>query len=126
MEILAGDRPALFGFGYLSTPTVAFSDRDLSDLLLSARRYNGLRAISGKLIVLEEDGRIVRFAQWIEGPSEEIDLCMQRIFADTRHGAFDVQWRGETTRRRFAGWDMAYDVFVPEQWTGNAPGLDVT
>ncbi len=119
-----GALPSVYGFGYLSTPTVAFSDQQLSDLLIAARAWNNPRQISGKLIVLEEGERIVRFAQWIEGPREEIELCMQRIFSDTRHGAFDVQWQGETTGRRFAGWDMAYDVYAPEEWSGVAPGLD--
>ncbi len=116
--------PTIYGFGYLSTPTVEFSDRQLSDLLLAARAWNNLRQISGKLIVLEEGERIARFAQWVEGPREEVELCMQRILADPRHGAFEVQWQGETAGRRFAGWDMAYDVYAPAEWTGAAPSLD--
>ena len=121
--MLPGDLPTVYAFGYLSTPTVEFSERELNQLLLAARAWNGRRKISGKLIVLEEGERVVRFAQWIEGPREEIELCMQRIYADTRHGAIDVQWQGETTGRRFGGWDMAYDTFEPSEWTGVAPGL---
>ncbi len=119
-----GDLPLVYAFGYLSTPTVEFSDRQLSDLLIAARTWNNPRQIGGKLIVLEEGERVVRFAQWIEGPREDIEMCIQRIFADTRHGEFDVQWQGETAGRRFAGWDMAYDTFAPDDWTGTAPGLD--
>lgn len=123
MEILPGDPLLLFGFGYVSTPTTAFSDRDLSDLLLAARSFNHRHGVSGKLVVIEEGERVVRFAQWIEGPPEGLGLCIERILADPRHGAVNVQWQGETPIRRFAGWDMHYEAAPLEEWNGVAPGL---
>lgn len=123
MDILPADLPDIYGFGYLSTPTVAFSDRDLTDLLIAVRRWNGPRSISGKLLVLEDDDRIVRFAQWIEGPAEELELCVERIHADTRHGDIQVQWKGLTQGRRFGGWDMSFETADADVWSELAPGL---
>lgn len=103
-----GHEPAaLHALAYLSIPTVPFSDRDLSDLLLSARRHNARHDVTGKLVVLEEGDRVVRFAQWIEGPRIELETCIRRILDDPRHGSFDIRHQGPIDGRRFPGWDMA-------------------
>jgi len=107
---------SLHAVAYVSTPTVPFTDRDLSDLLLAARRYNVRHDITGKLLVLEEDGQLVRFAQWIEGPRESIDACLRRILADDRHTDIDVRRRGSVEARRFPGWDMGVEAVPPGQF----------
>lgn len=97
----------LRAFGYVSVPTVPFSDRDLSDLLLAARAVNARLDATGKLVVLEEGGRVVRFAQWIEASGLSLDVCRRRIVEDPRHAIVSVSFEGPILERRFHGWDMA-------------------
>ena len=107
----------LYGLGYVSEPTVAFTDGDLADLLVAARRANVHYEITGELWVLEgpEGRRVVRFLQWIEGTEPAVDACFERIEADPRHEEIDVVFRGPIPRRRFPSWDMAFGrVAEPE------------
>lgn len=122
-EVVGHEPDPLHALAYLSTPTAPFSDRDLSDLLLAARRWNAAHAVTGKLVVLERDGRVVRFAQWIEGPRTALEACVRRIFEDDRHGDFDVRRRGPAERRRFPGWDMAIEEAPPEAFDAAAEQL---
>ena len=113
VDVVGHDPDPLHAVAYLSTPTVPFSDRDLSDLLLAARHWNASHSVTGKLIVLEDETGIVRFAQWIEGPRAALEACLHRIVSDARHGDIDVRRRGPAPSRRFPGWDMAIEP-VPE------------
>ena len=112
-HVVGHDPDPLHAVAYVSTPTEPFTDRDLSDLLLSARRWNAVHGVTGKLVVQEEGGEIVRFAQWIEGPETALQACIERILGDPRHSAFDVRRRGPAESRRFPGWDMAIEP-VPD------------
>ena len=107
LDVVGVEPPSLVAFAYLSTPTVPFSDRDLSDLLLAARLWNARHDVTGKLVALEDGDRIVRFAQWIEGPGPEMAVCMGRVLADDRHGDLEVRHKGPVAARRYPGWDMA-------------------
>ena len=103
---------AVFAAAYVSTPTVDFSDRDLSLLLLAARRFNARHGITGKLVAAEIDvpgggTRVVRFVQWIEGDAADVRACLRRIHADPRHGDIEIQLFGPVEARRFPEWDMA-------------------
>ena len=122
-DVVGHDPDPVHALAYVSTPTVPFSDRDLSDLLLAARRWNVRHAVTGKLVVLEDDGRLVRFAQWIEGPRSEIEAGVRRILADPRHGEFDVRRRGPVEARRFPGWDMAIEPAPPAAFGDRAERL---
>ena len=104
---LSLDPDSLWAFAYVSTPAVPFSDRDLSDLMIAARASNAADGLSGKLVVLEEGDRVLRFAQWIEGPRWGLAGAIARILRDTRHGDFEVRHLGAVAERRFPGWDMA-------------------
>ena len=109
---------------YLSTPSVPFSDRDLSDLLLSARRWNAEHGITGKLMVLENDnGEVVQFAQWIEGAAAHLEACLDRIQADGRHVTGEIHQHGEVPGRRFPGWDMAFEAYDPDRFGAEAESL---
>ncbi len=124
LDIVGHDPEPVHALAYLSTPTVPFSDRDLSDLLLSARSWNAERGITGKLLVLEDDdGAVVRFAQWIEGPPEQLAACLERIRGDERHVPGDVHEHGEVPGRRFPGWDMAFESYDPDRFTAEAADL---
>jgi hypothetical protein len=107
IDVLGVESEPLRAFAYLSTPVVPFSDRDLNELLQSARRFNAAHGVTGKLVVLEADEGVTRFAQWVEGPADALSLCVERIDADPRHTDFRVVRRGPVMARRFPGWDMA-------------------
>jgi hypothetical protein len=101
----------LFAAAYVSVPTVAFSDRDLSDLLLSARRWNAEHGVTGKLVVAEtDDRRVERFVQWLEGEADDVRAALRRIRADTRHDRLELQFFAPVPARRFATWDMAFET----------------
>ena len=124
LDVVGHEPEPVHALAYVSTPTVPFSDRDLSDLLLSARRWNAEHQITGKLLVLEDvDGRLVRFAQWIEGAPPELAACLERIQADTRHVADDVRMHGAVAGRRFPGWDMAFGSADPAAFDAEAEAL---
>ena len=123
IDVLGVESDPLRAFAYLSTPVVPFSDRALSELLRSARRFNAARGVTGKLVVLEEDGGVTRFAQWIEGPRSELDACIRRIVADDRHAHVDVRRRGPVDARRFPDWDMAFDPATPADFDAEAGAL---
>ena len=122
-DVVGHEPDPLHGLAYLSTPTVPFSDRDLSELLLAARRWNAAHGVTGKLVVLERGDRVVRFAQWIEGPRTELEACVRRIFDDERHGDVEVRRRGPVEKRRFPGWDMAIEPAPPERFEAEAEAL---
>ncbi|WP_420456098.1 BLUF domain-containing protein [Rubrivirga sp.] len=108
-DVVGYESAPLRTFGYVSTPTVPFSDRDLTDLLLSARRVNAQCGVTGKLIVLEDGDEAVRFAQFLEGPRAGLERVVGRVRADTRHHALRVVTEGTAQDRRFPGWDMAFE-----------------
>ena len=122
-EVVGYDPDPLHAVAYVSTPTVTFSDRDLSDLLLEARQRNAADHLTGKLVVLEEDGRVVRFAQWIEGPQAELEACVRRIVGDDRHEGVEIRRRGSVERRRFPDWDMAFQEAPPGVFEAEAAAL---
>lgn len=102
---------SLYAAAYVSVPTVAFSDRDLSDLLLSARRWNADHGVTGKLIVAESDHRRVEhFVQWLEGEPDDVRAALRRIRDDPRHARIELQFFAPVPRRRFATWDMAFET----------------
>lgn len=101
----------LYAAAYVSVPTVTFSDRDLSDLLLAARRFNAEHGVTGKLIVAESaDRRTERFVQWLEGEADDVRAALRRIRADPRHDRIELQFFAPVAARRFATWDMAFET----------------
>lgn len=103
----------VFAAAYVSTATRPFTDRDLSDLLLSARRRNAVDGITGKLYAVEQDGQLLQFVQWIEGEADLVRACLQRIRDDARHTDLRIQYFGPTERRRFPDWDMDIQTIEP-------------
>lgn len=101
----------LYAAAYTSVPTVAFTDRDLSDLLLGARRFNAEHGVTGKLIVAESDDQhIERFVQWLEGEADDVRAALRRIRDDPRHARIELQFFAPVRGRRFATWDMAFET----------------
>ncbi|MEM0964248.1 MAG: BLUF domain-containing protein [Bacteroidota bacterium] len=123
IDIVGLEPPSLHAIAYVSTPTVSFSDRDLSDLLLASRRWNAQYGVTGKLVVLEEEGEIVQFAQWIEGAPADLEACFARITSDGRHRSLDIRRQGPVEMRRFPDWDMAIEPVDRDTFEAEADRL---
>lgn len=123
IEVVGYEPDSLYALAYVSVPTVEFTDHGLTDLLLVARRLNAISEITGKLIVLEEDDRVTRFLQWIEGPTSAVEACFERIENDPRHHKIEVGFCGEVERRRFPTWDMAIDTVASTPFAAEAKGF---
>lgn len=115
----------LHAFAYVSEPLVPFGPRDVSDLLLACRRVNALHGVTGKLVVLEDGERAVRFAQWVEGPRAGLAVVVERIRADPRHVGLAVRFEGPVARRRFEGWEMAFAPVEAARFEPEAAALAV-
>ena len=107
-EVVGYAPDPLAAYAYVSTPMAPFDQDALNGLLLAARRFNAAREVTGKLVVLEEEGRVVRFAQWVEGPQRQLAAVVDRIRADERHGGLEVRFEGPVPSRRFPSWEMVY------------------
>lgn len=74
------------------------------DIIKEARRFNAEHQITG---VLMFDGH--RFAQYIEGMPEKVDLLIDKLANDPRHTNFTQQYNAlRTSDRLFPSWSMAY------------------
>lgn len=86
---------------YTSHARLDLSDRDLNDILQTARHLNALDGVTGLLIY---DG--VRFLQIIEGAEAAIDDLLQRLLRDPRHSALEVRDERFVEARSFSDWSM--------------------
>lgn len=68
-----------------------------------SRRHNGELGVTGALVFTEK-----RFAQYLEGPIDDVDRLMRSIGVDPRHRDVDIVFRQPIERRRFATWALAY------------------
>ena len=88
---------------YESLSTGLAADRDAPDILRGARPFNGMNGVTGLLCAT--DGR---FLQVLEGPSESLEIAMDRIRADPRHHSIQILRDEPIETRAFADWAMAY------------------
>ena len=86
---------------YTSRAKLDLTERDLSDVHLSARRCNALDGVTGLLVF---DG--IRFLQIIEGAEVAIDELVERLRRDQRHTALEVRDVRLMEARSFSGWSM--------------------
>ncbi|WP_267433897.1 BLUF domain-containing protein [Sphingomonas sp. GM_Shp_1] len=90
---------------YLSTSNL--SDREqvaAIDLIVAvSRRRNVDLKVTGALIFSGS-----RFAQWIEGPPDNVTALRTAIERDTRHANVQTLEAGKVANRQFAGWSLAY------------------
>lgn len=86
---------------YVSRASLDLAERDLIDILETARRRNALEGITGLLIF---NG--VRFLQIIEGAEAAIDSLVAGLRRDPRHTGFEVQDERFTEARSFPDWSM--------------------
>jgi hypothetical protein len=83
-------------------------DRDagftvVKDIVRASRAHNRSRGITGALLF---DGE--RFCQLLEGGEGDLDLLMQRIERDVRHGAIRILHRGAAGARALRSWRSGY------------------
>ncbi|NIZ11268.1 BLUF domain-containing protein [Pseudooceanicola sp. HF7] len=77
-------------------------DRDRS-IYTMARAFNGPLGISG---TLHRQGGT--FTQYVEGPTEAVELVKANILQDSRHRNIRVVCDGPVDTRYFDGWAMGY------------------
>ena len=82
-------------------PALQFSEID--QILTTARTNNSLHQVTGALLF--NSGY---FAQVLEGPRLAIERIFEKIQRDQRHGEVTVLESGQTARRDFPDWSMAY------------------
>lgn len=95
---------------YLSTPTVPFSDEDLTDLLVKSRDNNMKRNVSGMLLFLND-----LFIQVLEGEDDEVDDLYNHIARDSRHHKLTKIYDQPIEERLFDVWAMAFDKMSSEE-----------
>ncbi len=88
---------------YASSAAYLFSPSELTDLLTVSRRNNTSLGVTG--LLLYKDGN---FMQVLEGERETIESLYQKIEADRRHHGCLLLLKGETEKRQFADWAMAF------------------
>ena len=79
------------------------SAEEMDDLLADARERNKRFGVTG-MLVHEGD----RFFQWLEGPSESLDVLWTSISHDTRHQDVELLGEGVTPARLFSDWDLRF------------------
>ncbi|CUH77061.1 BLUF domain-containing protein [Tropicibacter naphthalenivorans] len=88
---------------YISHTRNRLAEQDLDDLLLHVWRRNQIEQITGLLLYKSKT-----FFQVIEGPDENVDRVIDRVFHDPRHFKMKVLSEHPGTRRRFPGWHMGF------------------
>lgn len=97
-------RQELQGFLYHSQLDSTAQIGCIADIVKEARDFNATHTITG---VLMFDGH--RFAQYIEGPPDKIELLIGMLAKDPRHTDFTPQHNVlRAGGRLFADWCMAY------------------
>ncbi len=88
---------------YCSEIVNNIGSQELSDILDVSRRNNEKNAVTGALLFNSDF-----FLQCLEGSRAAVNSVYCRICCDKRHHNVQIMTYGETSRRLFAGWDMAY------------------
>lgn len=96
---------------YASTP-FGFDASLLSNILLDARRCNERDDITGALIARQD-----LFLQLLEGPSDKVTACYQRIRRDDRHVDVTKLIQRDIKTRLFPDWAMRDDPAYSWVWS---------
>lgn len=104
---LGHERP-LATLCYRSRANTPPSTDNLTKLVSEARARNKSVGVTG-MLVHEGD----RFFQWLEGPSEALDVLWSSIRHDDRHGEIELLGEGVTPIRLFSDWDLRFLSRLP-------------
>ncbi len=88
---------------YSSKAVEPFSELELGQLLLEARRKNSAVEVSGMLLYHEG-----AFLQVLEGPVSAVEAIFSRIERDPRHYRLFVLQRLDVGAREFPDWSMGF------------------
>lgn len=88
---------------YVSHAKQTFTDTDLTELLIKARKNNSIQGVTGMLIY--RDGN---FIQVLEGEEAAVRNLYAIIQADKRHDGAIVICEGEIPERQFSNWAMDF------------------
>ena len=93
----------LYHLTYRSIAIPEITIEQIEDILKTARNFNSKNDVSGCLVFSKG-----YFIQLLEGSKDIIKELMDHIDADKRHTDIDILSEGETKKRIFETWDMAY------------------
>jgi len=97
----------LYRLAYLSRSLLKKGDGDpekeLQQILLSARRNNAEQHVTGALLSTQP-----YFAQVLEGEEAKVKAIYQKICRDPRHERLTILCAGEIPSRQFGRWAMAH------------------
>jgi hypothetical protein len=101
---------------YMSEP-FGYDSAILSAILMTARRNNARRGITGALICRHDI-----YLQLIEGDADAIDALFARISEDDRHLAVTLLSRAAAPDRIFPDWAMLHDPARSWLWSPDEVG----
>ncbi|MFD0987595.1 BLUF domain-containing protein [Methyloligella solikamskensis] len=97
----------LYRLAYFSHARLSDSDTNPQDqlrqILLTARRNNAERHITGALLSTDR-----YFAQVLEGEEDRVKALYQQICRDPRHERLTILSAGEIAERQFGRWSMRH------------------
>lgn len=93
----------LFHLTYRSIAIPEITIEQIGEILKTARNFNSKNDVSGCLVFSKG-----YFIQLLEGSKDTIKELMDNIDRDKRHTDIDILSEGETEKRIFDTWDMAY------------------
>jgi hypothetical protein len=96
---------------------LAFTDRDLKNLLETSRRHNEACQITGLLLYVYGN-----FIQLLEGRKEDVLAMVDRIGEDTRHRGMIRLLEADCAKREFPDWSMGFESVSPMD-ADTMPGL---
>ena len=121
----------LFAAAYSSLPARPLTADEVRALVDRAEASNRRAGVTGQLLLVEDDGRVVRYVQWIEGPRDALLDLLTRITNDARHYDVRLSHVGPAAERRYPSWAMrerraSSDALDRARlWTPEAPHLPV-
>lgn len=90
---------------YVSTallpPALAAAEREVAEIVASARHFNRRNGITGYLTIVEG-----QFIQFLEGADDALREAMVKIRGDRRHKNIAILSADTTKARLFTGWEM--------------------
>ena len=93
----------MYELTYQSEAKKKVTQKDIEEILESARRHNEKNGVTGCLIYYNR-----QFIQILEGSKEAVHETYQRICEDRRHKEIRLMAENTTDERTFPEWGMAY------------------
>ncbi|MDX2191195.1 MAG: BLUF domain-containing protein [Bacteroidota bacterium] len=92
---------------YTSIANNNLDEKQILDILNSARKNNIVNGITGMLLYIDDN-----FIQIIEGNKEDVNNLYQKIINDDRHLGVKIISQGNIKERFFPNWVMGFKVLT--------------